>query len=123
MNKAARYLFASLIVMVIACVGVILTSQKEEEHPVAKITSKGVLLQEVDLTGSGEKTFHISAGNGEGYNTVQVKNGEIWVSEASCPDQVCVNQGKISDGTVPIVCLPNQLIIEIVGGGGLDAAN
>ena len=42
--------------------------------------------------------------------------GRIRVSAADCPDQVCVEQGYISDGTVPIVCLPHGLVIEIVGG-------
>ena len=51
-----------------------------------------------------------------------VEGGRVRVSQADCPDQVCVNQGWISDGTVPIVCLPNQLIVQIEGGGNqLDA--
>ena len=55
--------------------------------------------------------------------TIQVEPGRIRVSEADCPDQVCVNQGFISDGTVPVVCLPHKLMIEIVGGGSeFDAA-
>ena len=38
-------------------------------------------------------------------------------------DQICVHQGYISDGSQPIVCLPNRLIIQIQGGGdALDAA-
>ena len=49
--------------------------------------------------------------------------GRIRIAEADCPDQVCVNQGWISNGTVPIICLPHRLMIEIVdGGGGLDGA-
>ena len=56
-------------------------------------------------------------------NTITVEKGRICVSKAGCPDQICVHQGYISDGTTPIVCLPNKLIIEIIGGGsGLDAA-
>ena len=56
------------------------------------------------------------------HNTVVVEGGRVRVSQADCPDQVCVNQGWISDGTVPIVCLPNQLIVQIEGGGNqLDA--
>ena len=123
MNKSAKLILAVLLLAVAASAAVLLIPKTEQEHPVAKITSNGELLEVIDLTGSGEKTFHISAGNGGGFNTVQVKDGEIWVSEASCPDQVCVDQGKISDGTVPIVCLPNKLVIEIVGGDGLDASN
>lgn len=56
------------------------------------------------------------------HNTIVVEAGRVQVSQADCPDQVCVLQGWISDGTVPIVCLPNQLIVQIEGGGSqLDA--
>ena len=66
------------------------------------------------------QTYHV---NGEdSINTVLVQQGHIRMLEASCPDQVCVNQGWISDSTLPIVCLPNKVIIEIVGEGSeLDA--
>jgi len=46
----------------------------------------------------------------------------VRVAQADCPDQVCVHQGWIADGRVPIVCLPNQLIVQIEEGGSpLDA--
>ena len=61
--------------------------------------------------------------DGSGANTVQVERGRIRISAADCPDQVCVKQGWISGGAVPIICLPHRLTIEIVdGGGGLDGA-
>ena len=47
-----------------------------------------------------------------------MEKGRIRVSKADCPDQICANQGWISDGAVPIICLPHKLMIEIVGGGG-----
>ena len=56
-------------------------------------------------------------------NTITAQPGRIRVESADCPDQVCVDQGWISDGTVPVVCLPNRLVIQIEGGGdGLDSA-
>ena len=56
-------------------------------------------------------------------NMVLVEPGRIRVERADCPDQICVHQGYISDGSQPIVCLPNRLIIQIQGGGdALDAA-
>lgn len=90
--------------------------------PVARITRDGVLLEEIDLNQVAEpRTFVLEDGSGR--NTVSVERGRICISEADCPDQVCVNQGWISDGTVPIVCLPHKLIIEIADGGGeLDGA-
>ena len=51
-----------------------------------------------------------------GYNIVEVEPGRIRVSEADCPDQVCVRQGWIATSAAPVVCLPHGLVIEITGG-------
>ncbi len=50
-----------------------------------------------------------------GWNTVRVEPGAIGVAAADCPNQDCVEQGSISDGLVPVVCLPHRLVIEIEG--------
>lgn len=85
--------------------------------PTARITRDGVLLEEIDLDKVAEP-YSFTLEDGSGTNTVQVEKGRIRVSEADCPDRVCVNQGWISDGTVPVVCLPHRLMVEIRGGGG-----
>ena len=48
-----------------------------------------------------------------GWNTVRVEPGAIRVVDADCPGHDCVRQGAISDGRIPIVCLPHRLVIEI----------
>lgn len=88
-----------------------------EDNPVARITRDGVLLEEIDLT-MVDQPYTLTFEDESGHNVVTVEQGRIRVSEADCPDRVCVNQGWISDGTVPIVCLPHRLMIEIKGGGG-----
>lgn len=88
-----------------------------EDRPVARITRDGVLLEEIDLT-TVDQPYTLTFEDESGRNVVTVEQGRIRVSEADCPDRVCVNQGWISDGTVPIVCLPHRLMIEIKGGGG-----
>lgn len=85
--------------------------------PVARITRDGVLLEEIDLN-AADQPCSFTLEDESGTNTVLVEKGRIRVSEADCPDQICVLQGWISDGTIPIVCLPHRLMIEIVGGGG-----
>ncbi len=47
------------------------------------------------------------------YNIIEVIPGAICISEASCPDKICVNQGYISNSLVPITCLPHRLVIEL----------
>ena len=88
----------------------------------ARITRDGVLVEEIPLDGIQEpRSFTLEDASGS--NRVEVEAGRIRIAQADCPDQICVKQGWVSDGTVPIVCLPHKLMIEIVGGGGdLDGA-
>lgn len=48
-----------------------------------------------------------------GHNTIQVRNGEVLVSDADCPNHDCVNQGAISKVGQQIVCLPHKLTVDI----------
>lgn len=78
----------------------------------ACIYQNGQLMRTVDLSQVSEP-FTFTVEGPAGTNTVQVEPGRIRVSAADCPDQVCVHQGWISTGVVPIVCLPNRLVIQI----------
>ena len=81
---------------------------------------KYLAVVKADAYGHGAVRVALTLEEEGGSNTVQVEKGRIRVSEADCPDQICVNQGWISGGAVPIVCLPHRLMIEIVGGGAFD---
>ena len=108
-----------LAAAVAASAGWILFQRGEAPSPIARITRDGVLLEEIGLDQVDQpRSFALEDGSGS--NTVTVERGRICISEADCPDQICVRQGWISDGTVPIVCLPPRLMIEIVGGGAFD---
>lgn len=48
-----------------------------------------------------------------GKNQVQIKDGKVSMIEADCPDQLCVNMIPIEQTYEMIVCLPNQVIVEI----------
>ena len=52
-----------------------------------------------------------------GYNHVVVKNGKVSVTEADCPDKVCVNTGEIGTPGDTIVCMPHKMVVEIEGSG------
>ena len=113
-TKAILFL---LLAAAAASAAYILLRGGDAPSPSARITRDGVLLEEIDLS-EVDAPYSITLADGSGSNTVQVERGRIRVAEADCPDRVCVSQGWISDGTVPIVCLPHKLIIEVVGGGG-----
>lgn len=46
-------------------------------------------------------------------NTIVIKDGVVYVSDADCKNQVCVKSGKISKKGESILCLPNKTIVTI----------
>ncbi len=58
------------------------------------------------------------------YNILVISEGFADVTEASCPDQICVHHNHIRYSGESIVCLPNKLIVEIEGGedNGIDGS-
>lgn len=123
MNKSAKVILALLVVTAAASAAFLLLRPKDTAHPVAQITLDGEVVREIDLDGVEEPWSFTVEGKTGLTNTILVEHGRIRVDHADCPDQICVNQGFISDGATPIVCLPNKLIIQITGGGeALDAA-
>ncbi len=49
-----------------------------------------------------------------GYNILVIKDGKADVTEASCPDGLCVDFHSISRSGETIVCLPNKTVVSIV---------
>jgi len=50
------------------------------------------------------------------YNILEIKEGEADVTEASCPDGICVDHRAISKQSQSIVCLPNKVVVKIESG-------
>lgn len=47
-------------------------------------------------------------------NKCRIEGGKVWMTEASCPDHLCIGQGAAEETGESIVCLPNKVVIEIV---------
>lgn len=74
------------------------------------VSQDGVVKSEYALTDS--RVFTVTSPSG-GTNTVHIENGSVWITDASCPDKVCQNQGEISHEGEMLVCLPNRLTVSI----------
>ncbi|MGL6199904.1 MAG: NusG domain II-containing protein [Lachnospiraceae bacterium] len=46
-------------------------------------------------------------------NTLEIKDGQVEMIYADCPDQLCVHQQAISKNHESIICLPNKVVIEV----------
>ena len=49
----------------------------------------------------------------EGYNLLLISGGQVSVSDADCPDGLCVRQRAIARNGESIICLPHKLVIQI----------
>ncbi|MDO4343865.1 MAG: NusG domain II-containing protein [Eubacteriales bacterium] len=76
----------------------------------AVVQSCGEVIARLDLT---ENTVLTVGGETSGRNRIEVAEGTVCVTEADCPDQICVHQGRISRRGEVIACLPHELIITI----------
>ena len=57
----------------------------------------------------------------DGGNTIVIKDGCAYMQYADCPDKLCIKQGKISDSSRDIVCLPNRVSVRITKKSATDA--
>ena len=56
-----------------------------------------------------------------GSNILVIQDGEAYLTDANCPDKLCVGQGKIRVSGQVITCLPNRLTVTVYGvDGGVD---
>lgn len=60
-----------------------------------------------------DASYTITGADG-GTNLLVIEDGAARIEEASCPDGVCVHTGRIRRNGQSIVCLPNQVVVEIV---------
>ena len=120
MKKYLKFIIAGAIVitvMVALIVAWFFITQEKVSNAVANVYQYGKLIRSIDLNEVEDSyTFDIQGKNGA-YNKVLVEHGAISIIDASCPDKVCISQGKISNGVLPITCLPNQVVIKIESKG------
>ncbi len=114
-NKVLIIIFALALAL---CAAVILIrGGGKDEAKTAEILLGGEVERTIDLSAAAEP-YDLRIESENGYNIVHVEGGAVSVTEADCPDKVCVKQGRITGSAYPIVCLPHKLTIRIVSGDG-----
>ncbi|MBQ9045964.1 MAG: NusG domain II-containing protein [Oscillospiraceae bacterium] len=93
----------------------------ERQTPViAEIYVEGECVRTIDLAAVTEpEEFEVSGAIGT--NTIRVEPGRVCVTQAECPDHVCIQMGWLSvEHPSPIVCLPNKVVIQLQSGSEND---
>ena len=53
--------------------------------------------------------------DGETANVLTIENGKAKMTDADCPDQLCVHQSAIDRTNETIVCLPHKVVVTVEG--------
>ena len=112
-KKADLYLILGLIVL--AAIGGIwfALNKKEGAEVVVTVDQK----EYARLPLSEDAVLEILS-EGDGRNYLVIKDGVAKVTEANCPDQICVKdyyRGIRYHGET-IICLPHRMVVSIEGG-------
>ena len=98
---------AVLILLGLAVYGILFFGRKTGSRVVVYEAQDKIA--DYSLTEDG--TYILKTKNGE--NVLVIKDGEASITEADCPDGVCIRMGSISKTGENIVCLPHRLVVQI----------
>jgi hypothetical protein len=111
--------FILIVVILILGIGALAYNQyivpKQGVGTKVVVEIEGQTVREFDLS-SDLKPLRIETKHG--FNVVEISEGQVRVSEADCPDLLCVHTGWRQHAGQVIVCLPHYFVVRIVGEQG-----
>lgn len=122
MTKADKILLLVFLVLSLLLYGVIrfhyCTPSVEKQVIIVKVGDK--IVKRIPLQdGSPLQKFTIDGKIGQA--VIEIKNQEVRMLEAPCPDHICIKQGWIKRPGQSIICVPNEVVIYIDAEAPVDA--
>lgn len=77
------------------------------------LKSEGAVVTEIEIDATTQASYTVN--NQYGSNTIFVDGGKVYISEATCRNQICVKDGPIENIGQSLICLPNRVTAEIMG--------
>lgn len=108
-KKTKNDIILTASILIVAVLVFFIISLISKEGNFVKIEKNGKVIGKYSLL--EDRTVEIS--DETGYNLLIIENGKVYISEASCPDKLCVKQGKVSTDGKALVCLPNKTVITV----------
>lgn len=110
-RKLVALIVLVVVVFIASIVGTVMVL-KPSESRLVEVVQDGEVIYTFDLATAKDQDIDVEY-NGS-HNVVTIRDGEVYVSSADCNDHTCVNSGTLKSESLPIVCLPNRLIIRFV---------
>ena len=123
-QKSRNDIILAVVIVLIAAAGLLLFVFNREQGSTVSVKVDGIQIASYPL--AEDREVPIKTGdNDEHINVLVIKDGKASISEADCPDKICVETRAVSYVGETVVCLPHKLVIEITNqnaDGGIDVA-
>ena len=118
-KKIRNDIILAAVILVIAVAGLLLMNLNKTQGDFAVVKIDGVEKYRYPLIEN--VTVDIVTGKeGENINILVIKDGEAFMTEADCPDGICVAHRPIKNTGESIVCLPHKIVVEIQSKDSVD---
>lgn len=108
MTKKDLILIAAVLALILLSLCLMPLFKQPGTYVIVRVDGKQIA--QYSLTEDGEHPL-----NG-GTNTLRIEGGRAYLSDANCPDHLCMNMGVIDQTGETITCLPNRLTVTVYGG-------
>lgn len=114
MNKSDKMLIiiSFSVAMMMICIFLIFEKKGQQ----ALVYHGNTLIKTIDL--SKDAIYQVEGDLG--IIDIEVRDYQIRVIQENSPYHLCSRQGYISSSNETIICMPNKIIIEIVGENSID---
>ena len=123
-RKFKNDIILAVVIVLIAAAGLLLFVFNREQGSTVSVKIDGTQIASYPL-GENREIPIKTGDNDEHINVLVIKDGKASISEADCPDKICVETRAVSYVGETVVCLPHKLVIEITNqnaDGGIDVA-
>jgi len=106
-----------IVILGIIVLGIfIFVNITKEEGSIAEVYFEDNLVLTIDLNIDSEYTVDGELGD----VVLEVKDKKIRVKSENSPRNICSKEGYIGDSSRTLICLPNKVIVKIVGENEID---
>lgn len=111
--------FILILAIVLVSISMLIIFSPKDDAQTVEISLKGNLIGTYSI--HENRDININATLGQ--MTIHIKDKSVWVSKSLCPDLLEIKQGKISCSGQSLICIPNEVVISVVGGKAVKSVS
>lgn len=107
--KKADFIIIGIVAVTVGILVFFLYFVNADSGNIVTVEKDGQIIETLKLDEDIERNYDF---DGE-TNTLVIKDGKASVTQANCPDGICVNHKSINKSGESIICLPHKFVVTV----------